>query len=191
MRHLRRLGVPRRISYRTLIGGTAVLAAVAAVGLALSPVAAQAGTSLSATGQAFGATSGAAMANAEASAYSNLSTLAQSDGYVCTGITYTTSLYYVVPSGGGDVYNATATGNCGPPPPPSPPGPTLSATGQAWGATSGAAIANAEASAYGNLYTLAQGRGETCTGITYTASLYYVVPGGGGDVYNATATGTC
>jgi hypothetical protein len=69
---------------------------------------------------------------------------------------------------------------------------TLSATGQAWAAQSGTALANAEADAYGNLWELARSRGETCTNVTYTTIGYYQIPGAPyGFAYEEQATGTC
>jgi hypothetical protein len=91
-----------------------VVAAVATLGLALSPVAAHAGTTRSASGMGWGPTWSAAIPNAEANAAGNLYDLARSYGETCTGITYTSSLYYIVPGGGGYVFSATATGDCAP-----------------------------------------------------------------------------
>ena len=92
-----------------LIGGAAVGA------LALSPLAAHASATLSAgSGQVWGSTAGAAQSAAETAAHQNLLTAAQSHGYsTCINITYSDSLTYVVPGGGGDVYTSTATGLCG------------------------------------------------------------------------------
>ncbi|MDX6392205.1 MAG: hypothetical protein QOJ73_3268 [Streptosporangiaceae bacterium] len=164
---------------------------ITVLGLALSPIAANASATLSASGQAWGATYGSAEANAEAQAHSSLLALASSRGYsTCINVTYSDSLYYVVPGGGGDVFNSTATGLCGNQ--VFHPGATLSASGQAWGATYGSAEANAEAQAHSSLLALASSRGySTCINVTYSDSLYYVVPGGGGDVFNSTATGLC
>jgi hypothetical protein len=89
-------------------------AGITVLGLALNPIAANASVTLSASGQEWGATSGAAEANAEAQAHSSLLALASSRGYsTCINVTYSDSLYYVVPGGGGDVFNSTATGLCG------------------------------------------------------------------------------
>jgi hypothetical protein len=69
---------------------------------------------------------------------------------------------------------------------------TRSASTYGWGATWAAAVATAENNAYWALYDQATALGETCTGVTYSnVNLYYVVPGGGGDVFTATATGSC
>jgi hypothetical protein len=108
-------GRARRIRRRTsltasLIGGIVVS------GLALSPLAAHASATLSAstTSPVWGATSGAAESAAESAAYQNLLAAAQAHGYsTCINVTYSDSLYYAVPGGGGDVYTSTATGLCG------------------------------------------------------------------------------
>lgn len=91
------------------------VAAAAAAGVILSPVAAHASATLSGSAQGvWGATAGAAQANAESQARSNLLSAASSRGYsTCINISYSDTLVYVVPSGGGDVYNSTATGLCG------------------------------------------------------------------------------
>ena len=91
------------------------VAAAAAAGVMLSPVAANASATLSASAQGvWGANLGAAQSNAEAQARANLLSLASSHGYsTCVNISYSDTLVYVVPSGGGDVYNSTATGQCG------------------------------------------------------------------------------
>ncbi len=87
---------------------------ITVLGLALNPIAANASVTLGASGQAWGATYGGAEASAEAQAHSNLLALASSRGYsTCINVTYSDSLYYVVPGGGGDVFNSTATGLCG------------------------------------------------------------------------------
>jgi hypothetical protein len=91
------------------------VAAAAAAGVMLSPVAAHASATLSGSAQGvWGATASAAQANAEVQAKGNLLSSASSQGYsTCINITYSDTLYYVVPGGGGDVYNSTATGLCG------------------------------------------------------------------------------
>jgi hypothetical protein len=89
-------------------------AGITVLGLALSPIAANASVTLSASGQAWGATYGSAEANAEAQAHSSLLALASSSGdSTCINVTYNDSLYYVIPGGGGDVFNSTAAGLCG------------------------------------------------------------------------------
>jgi hypothetical protein len=179
-----------RIRGRTFIQASLV-SGITVLGLALSPLAANASATLSGSGQAWGATYGSAESNAEAQAYGNLMALASSKGYsTCVNVTYSDSLVYVVPGGGGDVFNSTATGLCGTL--VFRAGATLSGSGQAWGATYGSAESNAEAQAYGNLMALASSKGySTCVNVTYSDSLVYVVPGGGGDVFNSTATGLC
>jgi hypothetical protein len=170
---------------------TSMVSGVAVLGLALSPLAAHASASLSGTGQAWGANTAAAEANANSQAYSSLLSAASSHGFsTCVNVTYSDTLYYAVPSGGGYVYNSTATGLCGNL--VFQAGATLSATGQALGATPSAGQANAESLAHSNLLSAASARGyTTCINITYSDSLYYVVPSGGGYVYNSTATGSC
>jgi len=91
-----------------------VLATAAALGLALTPAAAHAGTIRSASGQGWGSNWDVATTRAEAAANGNLYQLARSFGEVCVNVTDTASLYYIVPGGGGYVFNATATGNCSP-----------------------------------------------------------------------------
>jgi hypothetical protein len=168
-----------------------MISGIAALGLALSPLAAHASASLSASGQAFGSTYGAAESNAEAQSRGNLLSLAATHGFTtCINITYNDSLSYVVPGGGGDVFNSTATGLCGNT--VFHAGATLSASAQAFGPDYGSAESNAEAQAYGNLLSAASTHGySTCINVTYNDSLSYVVPGGGGDVFNSTATGQC
>jgi len=169
------------------------VAAAAAAGVMLSPVAANASATLSASAQGvWGANLGAAQSNAEAQARANLLSLASSQGYsTCINISYSDTLVYVVPSGGGDVYNSTATGQCGNM--VFHASATLSASAQGvWGANLGAAQSNAEAQARANLLSLASSHGySTCVNISYSDTLVYVVPSGGGDVYNSTATGQC
>jgi hypothetical protein len=127
-----------------------------------------------------------------AQARNNLLSAASSRGYsTCINVTYSDTLVYVVPSGGGDVYNSTATGLCGNL--VFQPGATLSGSAQGvWGANLGSAQANAEAQARNNLLSAASSNGySTCINVTYSDTLVYVVPSGGGDVYNSTATGQC
>lgn len=70
---------------------------------------------------------------------------------------------------------------------------TLSATAAGiWGSTYGSAESNAEAAAYADLLSKANAAGyTTCINVTYNDTLTYIVPGGGGDVFSSTATGTC
>lgn len=69
---------------------------------------------------------------------------------------------------------------------------TLSTTAYGWGTDWNAATAAAENNAYWALHDQAKAIGETCTGVTYSGvGLYYIVPGGGGYVFSATATGSC
>jgi hypothetical protein len=92
----------------------ALLTGAAALGLALTPAAANASTVRSASGTGWGTTWNTAIPAAEAQANGNLYQLARSYGEACVNITYTTSLYYIVPGGGGYVFSATATGTCSP-----------------------------------------------------------------------------
>lgn len=166
---------------------------VAGLGVALSPVAAHASATLSASsGNVWGSTAGSAQSAAESAAHSALLSAASSHGYsTCINVSYSDTLVYVVPSGGGDVYTSTATGLCGNY--VFTPGATLSATGsQTWGSTPGSAESAAEASAYSALMSSANSHGySTCVSVSYSDTLVYVVPSGGGDVYVSTATGTC
>src|SRR6266478_1392167 len=69
---------------------------------------------------------------------------------------------------------------------------TLSRSAYGWGPDWGTAETTAKTNAYWALYDFAKSMGETCTSVTYSnVNLYYVVPGGGGDVFTATATGIC
>lgn len=69
---------------------------------------------------------------------------------------------------------------------------TLSANGNGWGADQPTGLANAQTNAYWALYDLAHSRGETCSGITYTTTFFYPVPGAPyGYAYAVRATGTC
>ena len=165
----------------------------AALAFALAPAAAHASATMSATATAvWGATDGAARANAEADAFGNLWQAAQAQGYsTCINVTYTDTLTYIVPSGGGYVYNSTATGLCGTV--VFHAVQTMSATGpQTWNSTYGSAEQSAEANAKGVLLQAAQAQGlSTCINITYSDTLVYAVPSGGGDVFVSTATGLC
>jgi len=100
--------------HRTLVRCGAVVSAVTMLGLLLTPVAAQAATTRSANATGWGTSQGAADSNARAEARYRLNSFAASLGEVCSGLTYTSSLVYTVPSGGGYVYSATATGDCAP-----------------------------------------------------------------------------
>ena len=91
----------------------AVVSIFAILGL-LSPTAAHAATTRSASGNAWGQTTYAAEANAKVMSLNELNSVARSLGEVCGGVTYSTYLIYIVPSGNGYVYRATATGNCAP-----------------------------------------------------------------------------
>jgi hypothetical protein len=92
-----------------------VVSAVAASGLTFGGVAAHASATLSASSTAvWGATDSQVQRNAENAAYGNLWSAAQAHGYsTCVNVTYNDTLYYIVPSGGGYVYDSTATGLCG------------------------------------------------------------------------------
>ena len=103
---------PRRDRFRALAGRTAMVSALALLGVALSPVAAQAGTIRSASGNAWGQTRATAEANAKVMSLNALNSVARPLGETCTGVTYSTYLIYIVPSGGGYQYGATATGDC-------------------------------------------------------------------------------
>ena len=164
-----------------------VVSALALVGLVLSPVAAQAATTRSATGQGFAIDPGAAQANAQANALGALNTLAAQAGEVCTGVTYTLTLVYVVPSGGGYVYNATATGSCAPPPPPPAFIVARSATAQGQGSNWAAADANGAQTAR----TAILAAGVNCTNWTTASTLVWVAPEGVWYITNVTVTAMC
>lgn len=91
---------------------TAVVCAAAALGLALGPLAAQASTTMSATGSGWGSDWAVAMTNAQNDAYGNLWEDARAVGLTCTNVTYVDNLSYIVPGGGGYVFDSTATGDC-------------------------------------------------------------------------------
>jgi len=98
---------------RALIRRTAIASAVAALGLAISPVAAHATETLSATGNGWAVDQSTALANAKADAYGNLWELANSRGETCTNVTYTTVYVYQVPGPPyGFAYQERATGSC-------------------------------------------------------------------------------
>ena len=90
-----------------------VVSAVAALGLALGPVAAHAAETLSASGNGWGETQPAGLANAQTNAYWALYDLAHSRGEACSGITYVTTFFYPVPGAPyGYAYTVQATGTC-------------------------------------------------------------------------------
>jgi hypothetical protein len=76
---------------RGLVLRVAAVSAVVAAGLALSPVAAFATETLSATGSGWAVDQGTALASAKADAYGDLWDLAASRGGTCANVTYTTS----------------------------------------------------------------------------------------------------
>lgn len=91
-----------------------IVSVVAALGLSLSPVTADAATTRSKTGYGSGPDWNVAAANAQSDAYWRLHDYAKSLGETCTAVTYSNvGLYYIIPGGGGYVFNATATGTCG------------------------------------------------------------------------------
>jgi hypothetical protein len=108
----RQVGSRKGNRCRTVAQRVSVISAVAALGLALGPLAAHADTVRSATATGWGTNWDTATANAEANANGALYDLARSYGETCTGVTYTAYLYYIVPGGGGYVFSATATGDC-------------------------------------------------------------------------------
>ena len=90
-----------------------IVAGVAALGLALSPVAAHATETLSATGSAWAIQTYVAYEDAVAGANGALSNLAQSRGETCTDVTDTVIGYYAVPGAPyGFWYEVQATGTC-------------------------------------------------------------------------------
>ncbi len=103
-----------KIRARTFIRA-ALICGMAVSALALGPVAAHASTTLSASsGQVWGSSSTSAESAAESQAHGELTLLAESKGYsTCINVTYNDTLFYIVPGGGGYVYESTATGLCG------------------------------------------------------------------------------
>jgi hypothetical protein len=92
----------------------AVVSVGAALALAATPLAAHASTQMSETRSGWGTDWNAAAAAAESTAFWALHDAAKALGETCTDITYSNvGLYYIVPGGGGYVFMATATGNCG------------------------------------------------------------------------------
>ncbi|MBO3745913.1 hypothetical protein J5X84_07510 [Streptosporangiaceae bacterium NEAU-GS5] len=90
-----------------------VVAGLAALGLLVAPLAADAATTRTASGNAWGQDRTHAEANAKVMALNNLNALARANGESgCSGVSYVTYLIYQVPSGGGFQYGADATGSC-------------------------------------------------------------------------------
>lgn len=110
---MKELATPEPTRRRALIRRSALMSAVAAMGLAISPVAAHATETLSATGNGWAVDQATAYANAKADAYGNLWELAYSRGETCTNVTYTTVFYYPVPGAPyGYAIQERATGTC-------------------------------------------------------------------------------
>jgi hypothetical protein len=122
-----------------------------------------------------------------AQALGGLNTLAAQFGEVCTGVTYTTTLVYVVPSGGGSVYNATATGSCAPPPPPPAFTVARSATAQGQGSSWTAADASGAQTARAAILAV----GANCANWTTSSTLVWVATGGVWYITNVTVTAMC
>jgi hypothetical protein len=158
-----------------------------AVGLALTPIAAHAAGWRTATAQGFGLTQGTGSANAEANARSALTSQAAQFGEVCTSVTSSSTLIYVVPSGGGYQFSGTATGYCAPPPPPPVYDTPRSATSQA-GASNGGV---AQQAAYQAAQSAILAVGHNCTNWTAQYTLVYAAPGGVWSIYNATVNAIC
>jgi hypothetical protein len=98
---------------RVLARRLSILSAVVALGLTFSPATAHAATIRSKTGNDWGPDRSVAAARAESAAYWALYDFARSLGETCTGVTYSNvDLVYIIPSGGGYVFSATATGTC-------------------------------------------------------------------------------
>jgi hypothetical protein len=158
---------------------------LAGLGLGLIPAAAHADTLRTATATGWGADQGTAAATAESNARYALASQASQAGEVCSNVTTSSTLIYVVPSGGGDVFSATATGLCGP---PQPVQYTVarSATVQAQGRGSGEAVANGERAARASILSV----GINCTNWATTATYVYATPDGW-NIYNVTVTALC
>jgi hypothetical protein len=98
---------------RALLRRAAVLSVLAAAAAALSPTAAHAAETLSATGSGWAVDANTALANAQADAYGNLWEAAYARGETCTGVTYTTLATYRIPGPPyGFAYEEQATGTC-------------------------------------------------------------------------------
>ena len=158
-----------------------------AVGLAVTPVAAHADGWRTATAQGFGLTQATASANAQSNARIALTSQAAQFGEVCTNVTSSGTLIYVVPSGGGYQYGATATGYCAPPPPPPVYDTPRSATSQAGASNGGAAQQAAYLAAQSAILAV----GHNCTNWTAQYTLVYSAPGGVWSIYNATVNAVC
>lgn len=172
----------------SLAGRLLMLVALVAAGIGLSPAAAHADTWRTATGSAWGQTQASASAAAQTSARTALTQTAAQLGEVCTDVTSSATLAYTVPSGGGYVYNGTATGLCAPaPPPPSYTVPrTATARGQA--STYSVAVQNGGAAARASVLAA----GGDCTGFQTTGVTYvYAAPDGSWYIYDVTVSALC
>jgi hypothetical protein len=165
----------------------ATVAAVVVAGLAVTPVAAHADGWRTATAGGFGLTQAAGSANAQANARAALNSQAAQAGEVCSSVTSSATLVYVVPSGGGYQYSGTATGYCAPP----GPGPVYdtprSATAQGGASSSSAAQSAAFQAAQSSILAV----GHDCTGWSASYSPVYIAPGGAWYIYSATVSATC
>ncbi|MBE3009066.1 hypothetical protein IL992_07650 [Microbispora sp. NEAU-D428] len=175
----------RRISFA---GRLVTLVALVAAGIGLSPAAAHADTWRTATGSAWGQTQATASAAAQTNARTALANLAAQLGEVCTNVTSSATLVYVVPSGGGYQYSGTATGLCAPAPPPPSYTVSRTATARGEGSTPAAAQQNGAAAARAAIL----GAGADCTGYQTTAVNYvYVTPTGSWYIYDVTVSALC
>ncbi|MBP2708362.1 hypothetical protein JOL79_31745 [Microbispora sp. RL4-1S] len=172
----------------SLAGRLTLLAALVAAGIGLNPAAAHADTWRTATAQAWGQTQATASAAAQSNARAALTSLASQLGEVCTNVTSSATLVYVVPSGGGYQYSGTATGLCAPPPPPPSYTVSRTATARGEGSTSGAAQQNGEAAARSAILAA----GGDCTNYQTTAVTYvYRTPPGDWYIYDVTVSALC
>ncbi|MEU6407204.1 hypothetical protein [Microbispora sp. NPDC046933] len=178
-------GISRRISFA---GRLMILVALVAAGIGLSPAAAHADTWRTATSTAWGQTQATASAAAQASARTALANMAAQLGEVCTNVTSSATLVYVVPSGGGYQYSGTATGLCAPAPPPPSYTVSRTATARGEGSTSTAATQNGAAAARAAILAA----GADCTGYQTTGVNYvYVTPTGSWYIYDVTVSALC
>ncbi|GLW21736.1 hypothetical protein [Microbispora triticiradicis] len=172
----------------SLAGRLLMSVALAATGIGLSPAAAHADTWRTATGSAWGQTQSSASAAAQASARNALASLATQLGEVCTNVTSSATLVYVVPSGGGYQFNGTATGLCAPAPPPPSYTVPRTATARGEGSTPGTAQQNGAAGARAAILAA----GGDCTGYQTTGvTNVYTTPTGSWYIYDVTVSALC
>jgi hypothetical protein len=167
--------------HSTRLVGVAILAAL---GLALSPVAAHAAGWRTASAQGSGPTAAAGSANAQNNAIAALNAQAAQAGEVCSSITSSATWVYTAPGGAAYVYNGTATGYCAVPPPYTV---SRSATRQGGGSSAAAAQTAGFNAAKADIL----GVGVSCTNWSATYASVYTAPGGAWYIVNATVSALC